>query len=82
MSVTLYFTQLKSLWDKLSSITFVTPCICGNVKSTVDQQNHDRAMEFLLGLHDHFLAICIQILLMEPFPSIQHIYNLVCHEEK
>ncbi|XP_012845762.1 PREDICTED: uncharacterized protein LOC105965741 [Erythranthe guttata] len=82
MSVLLYFTQLKSLWDELGSIIHITPCICGNAKSIIDQQNHDRSMEFLEGLHDRFSAIRSQILLMEPFPSIQRIYNLVRHEEK
>ncbi|KAM7482085.1 hypothetical protein LguiB_006668 [Lonicera macranthoides] len=82
MSVSLYFTQLKSLWDELSSIISVTSCICGNAKNIIDQQNQDRSMEFLQGLHDRFSAIRSQILLMEPFPSIQRIYNLVRQEEK
>lgn len=37
MSVSLYFTQLKSLWDELNSIALVNPCICGNAKSILDQ---------------------------------------------
>ena len=71
LSVSLYFTQLKSLWDELNSIVSVTPCICGNAKSIIDQQHQDRAMEFLQGLHDQFSAIRSTILLMDPFPSIQ-----------
>lgn len=82
MFVSLYFTQLKSLQDELNSIALVNPCICGNAKSILDQQNQDRAMKFLQGVNDHFSAICDQILLMDPFPSIQRIYNLVCQEEK
>ncbi|KAK0596272.1 hypothetical protein LWI29_014234 [Acer saccharum] len=82
LSVSLYFTQLKSLWDELSSIISITPCICGNAKSNIDQQHQDRAMEFLQGPHDRFSTIRSQILLMEPFPSIQRIYNMVRQEEK
>lgn len=52
-----YFTQLKSLWDKLSSIASLSPCICDNGKFLLDQQNQDRAMEFLQGLHDRFSAV-------------------------
>jgi hypothetical protein len=52
MTVSLYFTQLKSLWDELHSIAPINPCICGNAKSIIDQQNQDRAMEFLQGVHD------------------------------
>ncbi|KAI9165064.1 hypothetical protein LWI28_006873 [Acer negundo] len=82
LSVSLYFTHLKSLWDELSSIVSITPCIYGNAKSNIDQQHQDRAMEFLQGLHDRFSTIRSQILLMEPFPSIQRIYNMVRQEEK
>ena len=82
MSVSLRFTQLKSLWDELSSIISVNPCICGYDEGIIDQQNRDCAMEFLQGLVDRFSAIRSQILLMEPFPSIQRIYNLVRQEEK
>ncbi|XP_058784440.1 uncharacterized protein LOC131659245 [Vicia villosa] len=82
VSVNLYFTQLKTLWDELNSIAPVSPCICGNAKSILDQQNQDRAMKFLKGVHDCFLAVHSQILLMDPFPSIQRIYNLVPQEEK
>ncbi|PNX55491.1 hypothetical protein L195_g049120 [Trifolium pratense] len=82
MSVSLYFTQLKSLWDELHSIAPINPCICGNAKSIIDQQNQDRAMEFLQGVHDRFSAVRSQILLMDPFPSIQRIYNIVRQEEK
>jgi hypothetical protein len=82
MSVSLYFTQLKSLWDELNSIAPVNPCICGNAKSIIDQLNQDRAMEFLQGVHDRFSAVCSQILLMDPFPTIQRIYNIVRREEK
>jgi len=71
MYVSLYFTQLKSLWDELNSIAPVNPCICGNAKSLLDQQNQDP-----------FSAVRSQILLMDPFPSIQRIYNIVHQEEK
>ena len=76
------FTQLKSLWDELNSILSTPSCICGHAKSYIDQQNQDHAIEFLQGLHDRFSAIPSQILLMDPFPSIQLIYNLVNQEEK
>ncbi|KAJ0970763.1 hypothetical protein J5N97_018722 [Dioscorea zingiberensis] len=82
MTVSLYFTQLKSLWDELSSIISIIPCTCGNGKCIIEQQNQDRAMEFLQGLHDSFSAVRSQILLMEPFPSIQRIYNLAAPRRK
>lgn len=77
------FTQLESLWDELNSILSLSPCICGNAtKNIMEQQYHDRAMEFLQGLHDSFSVIRSHILLMKPFPSTQCISNLVRQEEK
>jgi len=61
MYSSLYFTQLKSLWDELNSITHVNPCICGNAKSILGQQNQNRVVEFLQGVHDRFLVVCSQI---------------------
>ncbi|KAJ9541530.1 hypothetical protein OSB04_028036 [Centaurea solstitialis] len=39
-------------------------------------------MEFLQGLHDRYTNLCSQILLTEPFPSVQRIFNLVKQEEE
>ncbi|KAI5407540.1 hypothetical protein KIW84_053700 [Lathyrus oleraceus] len=39
-------------------------------------------MEFLQGVHGHFSVVRSQILLMDPFISIQRTYNLVHKEEK
>src|SRR4051812_28395479 len=78
----MYFTQLKSLWDELGSTVTINPCICGNAKNLTDQRNQDRVMKFLQGLHERFTGICSQILLMDPFPSIQRIHSLVCQKEQ
>ncbi|XP_073024321.1 uncharacterized protein [Primulina eburnea] len=57
MSISFYFTQLKSLWDELNSIINIPPCICGNAKGIIDHQHQDHAVEFLQGLDDSFSAI-------------------------
>lgn len=41
----------------------------------------DRAMEFLQGLHDHFVNIRNQILLIEPTPPTEKMFNFVEQEE-
>lgn len=78
----MYFTQLKSLWDELSSIISINPYIYGNANNVIDQQNQDRAKELIHGLHEHFAGIRSQIFLIDPFPSVQHIHRLVHQEEK
>ena len=39
-------------------------------------------MQFLMGLNESYSAICGQILLMNPLPSVRQAYSSVCQEEK
>ncbi|XP_059433814.1 uncharacterized protein LOC132166964 isoform X2 [Corylus avellana] len=82
MSVSAYFTKLKSLWNELNSLVSIQPCTCGHGRTTAEKLQQDRAMEFLQGLHERYAALRSQILLMEPFPSTTKIYSLVRQEEK
>ncbi|XP_059636064.1 uncharacterized protein LOC132278280 [Cornus florida] len=82
LSVSAYFTKLKSLWDGLNSLQAFQPCTYGSGKGFSDRLQQDRAIEFLQGLHDRFTTILSQILLMEPFPSATKMYSLVRQEEK
>ncbi|XP_026434576.1 uncharacterized protein LOC113332116 [Papaver somniferum] len=81
LTVSEYYTQLKALWDELSSLTPIEPCIHSNGKSMVSKLHKDRVMEFLQGFHDRFSSIRSQILLMDPFHAIVKIYSLVRKEE-
>ncbi|XP_026436680.1 uncharacterized protein LOC113334704 [Papaver somniferum] len=83
MSVSLYYTKIKTLWDQYDSPVAVTEvCICGAGKSLLERLERDRAMEFLQGLHDRFSNLISQILLMNPFPTALRIFNMVQQEEE
>ncbi|KAF7143763.1 hypothetical protein RHSIM_Rhsim05G0166600 [Rhododendron simsii] len=82
LSVSAYFTKLKSLWDELNSLQVFQPCTCGSGKFFSERLQQYRAMEFLQGLHDRFGPLRSQILLMEPLPNATKIYSLVRQEEK
>ncbi|XP_057983426.1 uncharacterized protein LOC131168151 [Malania oleifera] len=74
--VATYFTRLKLLWDELSSLQ--SNLFKGDV---APYQQYQRTMKFLMGLNDSYGAICGQILLMDPLPMINHIYNLILQED-
>ncbi|KAF8395558.1 hypothetical protein HHK36_019506 [Tetracentron sinense] len=82
LSVSTYFTKLKSLWNELNSLVTILPCSCGSEKAAAKRLQQDRGMEFLQGLHDRNDALRSQILLMDPFPITAKIYFLVHQEEK
>ena len=70
LSVTSYFTRMKTLWDELSSYKLVPICSCGvmrnctcNImKSLIESQEHEHIMFFLMGLNDRFTHVRDQIL--------------------
>lgn len=72
---------MKTLWAELDSLNPPETCICGASKFLLEQHARDRAMEFLQGLHDKFAPIRSQILLIEPIPTAERMFNLVKQEE-
>ncbi|KAI5330422.1 hypothetical protein L3X38_029820 [Prunus dulcis] len=82
MSVSLYYTKLKALWDELASYNLSPTCSCGGMKTYNEQKDRDHIMQFLMGLNDSYNAVRGQILLMNPLPSVRKAYSLVTQEEK
>jgi hypothetical protein len=80
LSVSAYFTRLKSLWDELSNYrpiptcTCSPSCSCGTLSSIVDNYNQEYIFQFLMGLNDSFSNIRGQILLIDPLPSINKVF--------
>ncbi|RVW44988.1 Retrovirus-related Pol polyprotein from transposon RE2 [Vitis vinifera] len=73
LSISVYYTKLKSLWNELASY---------NDASSKAQQDKKRLMQFLMGLNESYSAIRGQILLMNPLPSVRQAYSSVWQEEK
>lgn len=82
LSVSAYHTRIKALWDEFDSFRPREPCSCGAGKYLLDSHNQDRLMKFLQGLHDHYATLRSNVLLMDPFPHVNKIYNLVRQEEQ
>ena len=61
-----YYTKLKGLWDELASY---------NAAAHGAQQDQQKLMQFLMGLNESYSAICGQILLMNPPPSVRQAYS-------
>ncbi|KAL9416375.1 hypothetical protein AB3S75_039550 [Citrus x aurantiifolia] len=70
LSVSAYYTKLKSLWDELAT------------HSDIVQADRQKLMQFLMGLNETYSAIRGQILLMNPLPSIRQAYSSISQEEK
>ena len=69
-SVTSYYTQLKGLWDELSSLNPLLTCNCGGLKAMVEREQEDKLLQFLVGMNESFAAIRGHILAISPLPNI------------
>ncbi|CAA0830950.1 Unknown protein, partial [Striga hermonthica] len=82
LSVTSYYTKLKCLWDEYVCIVALPECNCGAEKAYSDHDSETKLMQFLMGLNDVFESVKNQILLMEPFPTINRAYSMILKVEK
>ncbi|XP_004298166.1 PREDICTED: uncharacterized protein LOC101305751 [Fragaria vesca subsp. vesca] len=70
LSVSVYYTKLKALWDELSTL------------DATQQTDQQKLMQFLMGLNETYQAIRGQILLMKPLPTVRQAFSSVLQEEK
>ncbi|XP_043721267.1 uncharacterized protein LOC122668800 [Telopea speciosissima] len=81
-SLATYYTLLKGFWDELASYDSYPACTCSVLQHHAELLQHDRLLEFLMGLNDSYTSIRNQLLLMDPLPSINHAYSLLLQEER
>ncbi|XP_022856063.1 uncharacterized protein LOC111377235, partial [Olea europaea var. sylvestris] len=84
LSVGVYFTKLKTIWEELSNyrpICSCGKCSCGENKKLSEHYQMEYVMSFLMGLNDTFAQGRGQLLLMDPMPSINKVFSLVSQEE-
>ncbi|KAK4411628.1 Retrovirus-related Pol polyprotein from transposon RE1 [Sesamum angolense] len=82
-----YFNNLTALWDELECLMPTKTCTCGLctcgfTKITAEEDNLTKLVQFLMGLDDSFDGIRNQILVMDPFPSINKAYSMVLRVER
>lgn len=82
LSVSAYFTKLKSLWDELSSYVSLPTCTCGVSSKFVASIQQDHGMKFLQGLRESYAPLRSQLLLNNPLPAISKLYSLALQEER
>ncbi|XP_065864501.1 uncharacterized protein [Euphorbia lathyris] len=88
LSISNYFTQMKILWDELHNFRPLPKCSCDPVCSCDaitrfrNYQDSDQVITFLIGLNPNFSTICSQILLMEPLPNLNRVFNFAIQYER
>ncbi|KAL2251029.1 UNVERIFIED_CONTAM: hypothetical protein Sindi_2225200 [Sesamum indicum] len=75
MSVVDYFNSLSTLWDERDCLMPIKTstcglCTCGFTRIAAEEYNLTKLVQFLMGLDDSYDNIRNQILVMDPFPSV------------
>lgn len=81
-SVVAYYTRLKCLWDELAVLMPSQECDCGFAKSASEITSFNHLMQFLIALNEAYDHVRNQILLIEPFPSVNRAYSMILRVEK
>ena len=82
MSVSSYYSKLRSIWESISKLKFAHSCTYNGIRTWHDYAQMEYAIHFLMGLNESYSSIRGQILSMDLFPSINRIFSLVVQEEK
>ncbi|XP_074331411.1 uncharacterized protein LOC141668424 isoform X2 [Apium graveolens] len=81
-SIEFYFHKLKGLWDELRALEPVVKCTCGATKNWEEQLEKKRLIQFLMGLHTSYTTARGNLLMMNPWPSVNQAYMLLKQEER
>lgn len=65
-----YYTRLNTIWVKIKNNTAGLPCVCCNCTKN---NNDEKVMFFLGGLHDSYTNVRGNILMMSSVPEIDKV---------
>ena len=79
MTISDYYTKIKSIWDQLDILDPVPICschgyTCGLTKKVLESQQNQRLIRFLMKLVDPFNQVRTNILMMEDLPHASLAY--------
>ncbi|XP_054804216.1 uncharacterized protein LOC129307314 [Prosopis cineraria] len=81
MSVSSYFTRLKEIWEEYSVVALLPSCTCTSSIDYAKIVQQQRLFQFLMGLNSSYQSVRSQMLLMNPLPTVNQAYSMVCKEE-
>ncbi|CAH9057677.1 unnamed protein product [Cuscuta epithymum] len=82
--ISVYYSKLKTLWDEISQYEESAVCTVDNCPVLIEMNRRlerKYVMQFLMGLKECFTSVRNQILLKDPLPPIDNVFNLVLQEE-
>lgn len=77
----MYHSKLKDLWDEYDLIIPPPSCDCEKSLDIVKALIKQKLLQFLMGLNDNYGQARSQILMMNPFRSMNQCYAMIIPDE-
>ncbi|XP_019229857.1 PREDICTED: uncharacterized protein LOC109210841 [Nicotiana attenuata] len=83
LDIASYFNKLKKLWNELAFIrkNRVSSCNCAAKSGLQQELEEDKVYQFLMGLNETYVGIRGNLLMMQPLPSHDTVYNILLQDE-
>ncbi|CAN6691442.1 unnamed protein product [Malus baccata var. baccata] len=82
MSISSYFTKLKSLWDERDTLCSIPVCSYGTKTEMTSYVETQKTMKFLMGPNESYATVRSNTLFLEPLPTVNKEYALVLRHER
>lgn len=88
LTVTDYFTRLKTIWDELENFRplprckCAIACSCGAVDVFKKYRDEDYVIRFLKGLNEQYSHVKSQVLMLEPLPPLTKVFSMLVQQER
>ncbi|XP_070019984.1 uncharacterized protein [Nicotiana sylvestris] len=83
LDIASYFNKLKKLWDELAFIgkNRVSSCSYAAKSSLQQELEEGKVYQFLMGLNETYISVRGNLLMMQPLPSLDTVYNILLQDE-
>nr|XP_016444656.1 PREDICTED: uncharacterized protein LOC107769913 [Nicotiana tabacum] len=84
LDIASYFNKLNKVWDELGVMytTHANPCVCAAKEGLQRKKEEDNVHQFLMGLNEVYVGVRSNMLMMQPLPSLDSVYNILLQDEK
>ncbi|XP_009768168.1 uncharacterized protein [Nicotiana sylvestris] len=77
-------TKLKKVWDELGVMctTHANSCVYAAKEGLQREKEEDKVHQFFMGLNEVYVGVRSNLLMMQPLPSLDSVYNILLQDEK
>ncbi|XP_020999433.1 uncharacterized protein LOC110281482 [Arachis duranensis] len=89
LTITSYYTKLKSIWEELDEFRPIALCSClyncecgKNLEMIREHREQSHVIRFLRGLNDQYANVLSQLMLVTPLPTVAATFSLLLQQER